>query len=333
MNESLESPPTNLDNIAARHYEVDGSMVELRYRGFQPKSKEPLTAGSETNPHSTVIFLPGWSFTHMSKINEPLLTTFASVTDETSYSVETRADKPGPNSIDTQAGAVLQFIKEKGLSNVTIVGNSLGGVEAINTVARLRKDMPQVAVDGLILLDAVSLYPTSTTGLVASYLTDLAETNVAMFGRADHTSRTPVDASTRARHRLYIGEGAAGVTREVLRSKAGYLNRFGNEVKQMIRTNPACLDIDVPVVLVNGEKDRISHPSRIIPDSSPDSETGYLSNFTDREAHLKKTLFPNAPRVGMVVAQRLGNHNLMYMRPEQVASASFYMLQREKRKS
>jgi pimeloyl-ACP methyl ester carboxylesterase len=70
------------------------------------------------------------------------------------------SDKPrdGAYSIEDQADMVRAFIKEQGLSKVTLIGHSLGGGVALRACLQALEEKEPISIDKLVLLDCAA-YP------------------------------------------------------------------------------------------------------------------------------------------------------------------------------
>ncbi|HEY7093916.1 MAG TPA: hypothetical protein VH393_12090, partial [Ktedonobacterales bacterium] len=108
-----------------------------------------------------------------------------------------------------------------------------------------------------------------------------------------------------------------------------YLVRLFTEVKGMVVQSPCAQELTMPIVIINGEQDELSRPSRIIPVQRSDNRgISYISSLRDRETYLRANLFRKSPYVRMIVARKMGYHSLVAFRPLEVARASLYLLAR-----
>jgi len=131
-----------------------------------------------------------------------------------------------------------------------------------------------------------------------------------------------------------LTEGAFAVVRELLRSHVHYPRRLLGEIKEMAQANPRLTEIRVPVILVQGASDLLSHPAQIIPAQASGEETQpstYIKNRHEREHVLQRRVFPQSPYVTMLVAEKMGYHALPSLRPKAVVHAPLYLLKRWKR--
>lgn len=160
-----------------KRYEVEGTGIQVAWKLFQPKEAADSQEASERK--KAVVFLPGWSITEQAKSIEILCQTFANYSRDAVYAVDTRTEKIVPDSLTKEAEAVRQFIQERGIENITVVGNSLGGAQAIHLTALLQQN-PNINIDGLILLDSLSLYDQTGTKLAVNYTRDMFNTRMAL---------------------------------------------------------------------------------------------------------------------------------------------------------
>jgi len=91
-----------------------------------------------------------------------------------SFSVNTKlenADNDDP--INTQAQAIRQFIKEQGITELTLFGHSQGGDKAIDLITMLQADV-ELKINGLVLMDSTGLYEQDKNEFAKSFVTDAA---------------------------------------------------------------------------------------------------------------------------------------------------------------
>jgi hypothetical protein len=102
----------------------------------------------------------------------------------------------------------------------------------------------------------------------------------------------------------------------------------------MAQANPRLTEIRVPVILVQGASDLLSHPAQIIPAQAGGEETqpsSYIKDRHEREHVLQRRVFPQSLYVTMLVAEKMGYHALPSLRPKAVVHASLYLVKRWKR--
>jgi len=305
-------------NSGKNIYEIEGHKVGVRWKKFEPQIGTELT---EEARKKAIVVLPGWALTEDSKTIDSLSQSYADEASTQAYSIDTRSDGVDDYSLVRHADAIAKFITEEGITQITGVGNSQGGAELIHLSRILQEKYPDIKIDGLILLDSVGLYDQSPVkSLTKEYVADLGfrsgrelakEKNMSAVGRFTRMST----------------DGLFEILREVGRSKLSYPKRLLSEIKTMSKTNPDMAKVTSSVILVQGEYDRVSSPDKIIPDGN----NGFIESYPERGEYLEQNLFPSSPYVRMVVARRLGTHNVSHMRPEQVAKTSLYLLSRSNR--
>ncbi|HUC01284.1 MAG TPA: alpha/beta hydrolase [Candidatus Paceibacterota bacterium] len=330
----FEQPPTPVGSVeeleGSKKYEVNGEAVNVAWKIYQPKEKGYADPSVESEAEKkAVVFMPGWSINERAQSIETLCGEFADYSGGPAYAIDARTDNVLQNSTEIQAEAIRRFIEERGLSNVTLVGNSLGGVEAIHLTAFLQEDAEKIKIEGLVLLDSLSLYDQTVPELGLNYAKDMASTQMTSLGVASRRAignKPRIKGSTASalagQNRKYLTDGTAEILKEVMRSGLRYPERMASELRQMTKKNQHLQDIKVPVVMIQGESDLLSNPEEIV------AEPEKMENLKTREEFLKENLFTNAPHVAMVVPEKLGNHNVSFARPEEVARSSLYMLKR-----
>lgn len=315
----------SLAPVGKKTYEVEGNSVRLGWKIFEPT--EVLGSQETSNGKKAIVYLPGWSYTEKAKSTEILSQTFADYSHSPTFVVDTRTEQIVPDFLGRNAEAVRQFIQEKGLKDLTIVGNSLGGAEAIHLVASLQERNPDIKISGLILLDSVSLYNQTAAEIAVNWARDLTSTlnnlrNPPKFTGDDELVRQNIK---------YLQDGTIEILKEVMRSHLiSWPKREINELRAMAKTNPRLGHIKSPIVLIQGAHDLLSKPSEIIPKSPQDTAKDYIEDTKaqEREQYLRENIFTNSPYVRMIVPEKMGHHNVSYSRPESVAKTSLYLLKR-----
>ncbi|MBI4085332.1 MAG: alpha/beta hydrolase [Candidatus Liptonbacteria bacterium] len=307
---------------AIKVYETENGLVEVELKKIEPspeaekhktKEKESLT--------EAVLFMPGWSMTPESKSARELSQSFADYANVPAYEIFARAEKiSGSGQLGHEAEAIRRFIEESGLNNVVISGHSQGGDRAIDLTVLLQERNPEIKIRGLVLMNTVGLHEQGKAALVGNFAKDAAigtpkSVMKTVLGISRHFKG---EGSFPKRSVRPLVDGLFGIIREAGKSGAGYPKRFLNEISNMAKANEHITEVNVPVILVQGERDPISAHEKIAPVDKP----------SEREKLLKVNLFKNSPYVRMVVAEKAGHHNMPLFRPESVARASLYMLER-----
>jgi pimeloyl-ACP methyl ester carboxylesterase len=311
--------------LGVKTYEVEGAAITVAWKGFPPRE---VVASHERLPsHSALLYLPGWSFTERTKAIAPLCQAAADYAQEMTYAVDTRVAALVPHSLAYEAEAVRRWLQESGITTVTLMGDSQGGAQAIHLAVLLQESHPETEVRALVLYNAVGLYDQPIRSLLRTYLQEghQLRREVARMAEAKEVSRLLLHNLT---------EGAFAVVRELLRSHVHYPRRLLNEIKEMAQANPPLTEIRVPVILVQGASDLLSHPAQIIPAQAGGEETqpsSYIKDRHEREHILQRRVFPQSPYVTMLVAEKMGYHALPSLRPKAVVHASLYLVKRWKR--
>lgn len=327
--EQSEKEPT----IEKKLYQLEtGESVEIISKEFPYFSSEPSEGQDERN----VVFLPGWIMPADSPAVEKLGRAFAERAKGKAFAVTTRTEgTPGTEDpLYKEAQAVSKFIKEKGLKNIILAGHSQGGDKAIDLATILQED-PELHIHGLVLLDSMGLYEQDS--LATNFAKDSIVSTPATMVKNVVKNPGAVLQSLRAGNSV-----VGGIFKEIARSGTESLQRMKNEIEVMERKNPRLEQVQVPVILMSGSDDIVSHPDRIIPSGEEerileewerkDVEAGTETYIDPREKYLQESMFPNSPYVRMVAPEKLGNHGLPLFRSESVANASLYLLKRFERR-
>lgn len=288
-----------------KRYEIEGTGIHVAWSVSQPQAvMKPSFA------NKAVVYLPGWGYNEQAKSVEQFCQKLADYSRMMTYALDTRTESVIPQSLLTEAWVDCQLIKEKGIDDITIVGHSQGGSQAIHLTRLLQN---RIHVNGLILLDAVSLHDQFIGNIVINYIRELIRSIL--------------------KNEPYIKEGIIETVRQI-RLAGGihrYLIRVWNELIEIHAINPSAQEVRVPVIIVHGAKDFISQPSKIIPDLEGRQRPSYIQDMNGREKYLQERLFPKSPSIKMLVVKKRGYHSLLALRPDEVARASLYLVERSLR--
>jgi pimeloyl-ACP methyl ester carboxylesterase len=249
---------------------------------------------------------------------------FADYSKDKAYIVDTTTEKVAEGSLTQEAKALALFIQSRGIKNITLVGNSQGGAEAIHLVSLLQAQQPDVKIEGLALFDPVTIYEQPRRKLLTNYIKDILKTGVALT----HTPDVKKGSQLHLQNAKYTKDGIVGILKAVIHSRGiGMPLKIWNEISEMSQENPDLVKVTTPVIVYQGAHDRVSNPSETIPSSDQDSSKGYAEDSSERE-RLLRNIFPNSPYVKIVVPEKMGYHNVSYSRPESFARSSLYLLKR-----
>ena len=301
-------------------HEIDGHKVEITLKEFVPMH--------EVSENKALIFFTGWSAGD-AKTLEYLSGRFAVDGDSKVLQVRTATEGIRSGALREEARAVVEkIIRERGLKEITIASHSEGGVKAANIIDILQKENPDVEIKGLILMDPVGLYEQTPRGLVGAFATDsLIATPKTILGNA--LSKKPITGrGLLIKQSLQaVNDIIFNVMREIRNAKLDFPKKLQGQIASMASVNENYEKVKCPVVLIQGAADPVSSREKVLP-----SETD-PRNLTARSEILKKTFFPNSPRVDMLVPEKLGHHGLPHFRPEEISRASLYLLNREERRN
>lgn len=312
-----ERHPSPLQRETGRQtFDTPGIPVDVSWTTFVPRQRSLLQPFQQ----DAIIFLNPWSLKYDAKSIVPLCQTLADKSRIQTYAIDTRAQDVVPDVQGHEAEAVRQFIEENGFTNVTIVGNSQGGQKGMDLVVRLQQQNPDITINGLALIDSIGYYDQSKPELVKGYAADMLHTQTRLIRPPGIKGRKNV----RRQNMRYLADGISGNARDIAESGKSFPGRAKNELSELVRGSLQAANIEVPVVIIHGANDLISRVDKIIP---PDALDLAIDNVLDqREAYLKKHIFPKSPRVRMVVGRDNGTHNMMYSRPESTANAILYFM-------
>lgn len=320
---TIESSETQIEQLQGKEtYDIEGTNITVSYNTFNPTetiAPEDLT--------KAVLFIPGWSIPENAASLKPIAQELADYSKNKTFVVDTTTEKVADGSLAQEAKALVEFAKKRGLKNLTLVGNSQGGAQAIHLAAILKEQHPEIQVEGIGLFDPVTLYEQGRGELFTNYVKDILKTGVTLT----HPPTMKGKDQLLSQNIKYTKDGITGMLKALVHARAlGWPLKIWNEVSEMVRANPDLAKIDVPVVIIQGAHDKVSNPAEIIPNQDPESSKTYIEKGDEREESLKK-VFPNSPYLRLLVPEKMGYHNVSYSRPESSARTVLYMLNRYKR--
>jgi pimeloyl-ACP methyl ester carboxylesterase len=304
----------------AIEYSIDGAFVKVTWKCFRPcDTARPLVA---SRSDTAIFLLPGWGYTELATPTAAVSQAFADVSGNVVYAVDTYTERAAQHIAQREAQATTRFIQTVSASRRILVGQSQGAWAAMCIAASCTD------VAGLVLVDAMGLVSRPLGGFLKDYVRE----NVNSSFLAEYPAQSRYDENDlRAANALYLKEGFGELARQI-RLAGGvlpYIARLSQEIKGMIVRNPCAHELALPIVIVNGERDRLSRPDRIIPAEHPGKRASpYLVSMTERERYLQSHVFPKSPYVRMIVARKMGYHGLVAFRPLEVACSSLYLLER-----
>lgn len=233
--------PKEAEQNEMLYHGENGIEVKVAWKEFKAKNEKV------PENERAIIFLPGIAARADGENVGKLATAFADRSGRRVYAVTSSSEqihqpKLGANERDPthflsqEANAISQLIKDKGLTDVTLVGHSKGGIKAIDIAYNLKTDK-SIKIDGLVLLNSLGLYDQSPE--VESYVKQRLAVPVA--------SNNP-DLLERIRREL--------------KSQRISDARIAIDVDEMSDPNMLRKHIEVPVLVIMSKKDRFSDPAR-----------------------------------------------------------------------
>ncbi|MGB7290551.1 MAG: alpha/beta hydrolase [Thermodesulfobacteriota bacterium] len=169
------------------------------------------------------------------------------------------SDKPkdGKYSVNDQADIIVNFIRTKKITSVTLIGHSLGGAVAWLTYVKL-SEIDDNPIKSLILIDSAG-YEQNIPSFIATLRTPVINKLILLL--------LPNDFSAKLVLRKAFFDDRK-ITREMIETYAGYMELPGahyaliKTAEQLIPNNvdeitKKLKDIRIPVLIIWGEEDEI----------------------------------------------------------------------------
>lgn len=315
----------------------EGDTVELQWQRTSPVLKNAKTGAEESarvergaSPGEVVIFLPGVALEADSASVLESSVQFANAKQSEVISVTTRLDNvQRERAQEVQAEAIRKFILEQGFTKVLIVGNSQGAVKGMELAYLLEQRGAEnaemsVAVEGLILTGPGGIVAQSPGDLRNAFFYDAAVTTTPEVLK-NAAANPGKNAGAVARSAVLGADVAAGMAKEFARKPGEFAGRVEKEASDAAAVTRHAGEIKAPVVLVVGEIDAAFSSNEFIPAVAHD-QTVWSQDA--REKKMRDEVFHNAAAVRVLEVRRNGVHGAHYLRGEEVAKTSVYMLKR-----
>lgn len=263
-----------------------------------------------------VILIPGWEAEAENKTTISLSKDFANESRSRTLTITSETEKSNNNELSKlyeESVAISNFIKEKNLENIKIVGYSIGGDKAINIAYILQND-PEIKIEGLILLASTGLYNQKPKELTTNLLKDtFVKTPLGIpkskSGANDFKKWTNVAKD--------LGLNVLAKTT----SSPSHVGKILNKIRETSKLNEKTNKLKIPIILINGKEDLVSDQKKIVP-IEEDTE----GKIRSREKYLKENLFRESPYIRMLIPSKSSNHGLSYFRSKSIAKTSLYLI-------
>ncbi len=317
-----------------------------------------MPKNDEAGNKSALIFNTGWAIPSQGYSSSLICQEYANFNNTPAIAIQVRGD---PKTIKQMncAEAERRFIVENGFTDLTMVGNSTGGIRAVDTIAVLQEKNPEINIKGLILLASMGLSEQSKKGFFNRFFNDPGGKVLQELARRPIANRKAMAHTAKL-----VKEVALGFLKDVKEAKGNIPGGVRNQRLEMISENPANAQVRVPVVLLHGAGDLVTNPYNLIPeelgdeavkenqrrriqytkpealsegkDNNSATERGFDTKddlmkgiIRQREQHLK-AVFPNSPAIRMIIAgaDKNGHHSILGYRWKSAARGTLEALRR-----
>ncbi len=317
---------TQKEDSGVLEYETRaGDKVSLQWQESLPEKLK----GSDSE---AIIFLPGVALDGRSKPVVESAQKFADVSGLNSFSISTRLDNPDTeNSQAAQAEAIQQFIASKGLTEITVVGNSQGANKSIDLIHELKIQNPDIKIRALIVTSPGGLIDQDGDELSKNFFKDALLNTPKQIAKNKGTVNKIKKMGNSAVLGLNVG---FGIAKELATAPTEFGRRAKRESKEAATPNIHTEDVDVPVIVVMGSEDMAFPSGEMIPTDNigilkiNDAHGQGVVSQEMREQAFKK-VFPNSPVI-RALEGRKDPHGMHYLHGK-VPEASWHMLERIER--
>ncbi len=284
-------------------YFVEGSKVQVRWSETTPKENKNL------DPQRGIVWVSAWNWLPEAGIIKNISQKVADHSEQRVFTVSSKTDRLGPDASFTEAKGLAQFIKDHNLSEVIIAGHSEGGMKAVDLVAALQQNNPDIKIDGLVLMDSMGLYDQDPKDLRKNFVDDSIKVAPDEF-KAAGVNPPSMTAS--------FMQMAHGIWEDIKFFKHKFPQKFAEEISAMARANPRLKDIKAPVLIITGKRDYVSDYRGYLPQEEVKKRLDHVSDSSAqgqmfeqgraRKKYLEENMFPNAENVATLVLSKGGHH-------------------------
>lgn len=285
-------------NIEQRVLDID-KKVSLTYKDY--------SRADVGNAESATIFLSGWSMKGNSRSLRYIGRELQKM--RPSEKVMTLACKSLSKSerIRHEASAISEFLLDKGIKELTLIGYSEGATKAISTAGLLVSKNPEINLKGLILSSPLGV--SQTQNITPRLIHAMA-------------FAIPFDTITQIKHnpkdwKVFFYAFCAGIAvisgimGEILKQNIQYLPNLKKDIDEISRRNNDIEKISSPIVIVTGTRDNVVKKEEIRGDINEAIKNGLP--------------------VFVLNSEKFSNHGLPFLRPKTFVRASLGMLDRARR--
>lgn len=334
-------------------FEING--VKGTYDIFDPEGKEGF------DQTKAVIYLPGWPWSANEEPTKEFPRRLANNFGFRCFNIDTKTPKEDPEYLTKQAQATLEFLRQSGIREATIIGHSAGAIKAAYLETAAQND-PSFKVKGVVIANTRGLDKIGLGDLLQRFIKDAFIT-----GKGFRKNLRKIDIPDPSDQVIQSGFKAS-ILRNIKEFGWGYIPLLLDQIKTLTQIDPIFGKVKAPVLLLISEVDLVSDYRRYMPEKEvaenlpPQPSEGSLiqqaqarntvgnegffrkylnalkkrinmSRFTKgREKYLQDQVFKSSEGVKVLRSERVGDHNAVPgPRAEQISHISSKMFDRMKR--
>ncbi|MEK7184276.1 MAG: alpha/beta hydrolase [Patescibacteria group bacterium] len=333
--------------VGRKEFDTEGGKVAVEWKTFTPEGV-PQIEGQEP-PDRVVLFLPGVGIEAQSGTAAGLSQHLANYEQVPAIVMTSRKEEVNVGEQDDllhQAEAIRQLVVEKGITELTLVGNSLGGAKSIDLAYLIQTQHPNITIKGMILLGSAGLYEQDSTQIAQKLVKESGwETTKTvtkeLAGEVKRVLLTDIQKLVSRWDVKEVLQSSAKAIRSGVNVVEAYRKElFGSSLKQFAeriqqeavsaaRLNERAKVLKMPIVLVQGTKDTVFEVDQIIP---AESKVRGMDAQQQRSEAVRQNVFLESENIIVLLAEKFGHHGVPYFRDEQIAKVALYMQERERRR-
>lgn len=311
--------------------EIDGT--KITYEEFRPEGKENI------NPTQAVVYLSGFPWSAAEKSIHTFPQVLANSFGTRGFIIDSKRDRDDPESLIRQADSVRKFFEQKGVSEFTLVSQSVGAIKAAYLAENLERTGKKV--NSVVLANPRGLDKMGKLDLIIKFAKDVMKIGPEEIER---NKQNKVKVVTPGAGQKEIQQGfLRSILRNVKYFGWQYVPLLWSQLKLMTEIDPIYKKIKAPVLLFVASKDLVSETEKYIPgqkvtadwerlnkaDQAKANRTAMAQTTSGRERYLKQNTFTSAQDVKVLETSRIGDHLAVPgPRAKQVADISARHLER-----
>lgn len=288
---------------------IDGTKVT--YEEFKPAGKEVV------DPTKAVIYLAGFPWSAAEKSIHTFPQALTNSFGTRGFIVDSKRNSDDSQSLRLQAESVRKFFEQKGVSEFTLVGQSLGTIKA----AYLAENLEGMGkkVNSVVLANPRGMDKMGKLDLLVKFAKNVMTVEAKEL---EKNKQNKINVVTQGADPKEIQQGfVRSILRNIKHFGWQYIPLLKSQLKLLTEIDPIYNKIKAPVLLFVATNDLVSETEKYIPNQKvtpeqantpaeqPIENRAAMAQTTKgRERYLKENIFTSSSNVKVLETSRIGSH-------------------------